>query len=52
MRPNELATWELRLGSVRVYYKVFNEPEPLVLIVAVGLKDRDVVRVGGEVVTL
>jgi mRNA-degrading endonuclease RelE of RelBE toxin-antitoxin system len=25
MRPNELAEWELRLGSFRVFYNVFEE---------------------------
>ena len=52
MRPNPLATWELRVGSLRVYYDVFSVPAPTVLVVAVGIKDRDVLRIGGQVVTI
>jgi len=52
MRPNPLATWELRVGNLRVYYDVLTDPEATVLIVAVGIKVRDAVQIGGEVVTL
>jgi hypothetical protein len=52
MRPNPLATWELRIGKLRAYYDVFTDPEATVLIVAVGVKDRSTLRIGGEVVTL
>ena len=52
MRPNPLATWELRIGKLRAYYDVLTNPEPTVLIVAVGIKDRNTVHIGGEVVTL
>jgi len=52
MRPNPLATWELRIGVLRVYYDVIPEPEPIVLVVAVGLKDRGLIRIAGEVATL
>jgi mRNA-degrading endonuclease RelE of RelBE toxin-antitoxin system len=38
MRPNPLAEWELRLGSLRVYYEVNEDSEPFVLICAVGVK--------------
>jgi len=52
MRSNPLATWELRIGNLRAYYDVLTEPEAAVLIVAVGVKDRSTLRIGGEVVTL
>jgi mRNA-degrading endonuclease RelE of RelBE toxin-antitoxin system len=52
MRPNPLAPWELRIGSLRVYYDVEEEPEPLVSIRAVGIKDRNRVRIGKEVIEL
>lgn len=52
MRPNPLATWELRIGKLRVYYDILTEPEATVLIVAVGIKDRSTLRIGGEVVML
>ena len=52
MRPNPLAPWELRIGKLRVYYDVEEEPEPLVFIRAVGIKDRNRVRIGKEVIEL
>ena len=52
MRPNRLAAWELRIGILRAYYDVFLVPEPIVLVLAVGIKQRNVVRIGGEVVVL
>lgn len=52
MRPNPIAPWELRIGDLRVYYEVKEEPDPLVTILAVGAKERNVVRIGGEVVDL
>jgi mRNA-degrading endonuclease RelE of RelBE toxin-antitoxin system len=52
MRPNPLATWELRVGKLRAYYDVLTEPEATVLIVAVGIKDRSTLRIGGEMVML
>jgi mRNA-degrading endonuclease RelE of RelBE toxin-antitoxin system len=45
MRPNPLAPWELRIGPLRVYYDV-DEVERKVLIRAVGVKDRNRVRIG------
>lgn len=52
MRPNPLAAWELRVGSLRAYYDVLSSSDPVVLIVAVGIKERNVLRIGGEVVVL
>ncbi len=52
MRPNPLAPWELRIGNLRVYYDVENELEPTVFIRAVGIKERNRVRIGKEVVEL
>ena len=52
MRPNLIAPWELRAGRLRVYYEVREEPEPAVLVLAVGVKDRNVVRIGGEEIVL
>lgn len=49
MRPNPVAPWELRVGTFRVYYEVTEEPEPAVFVLAIGIKDRDQVRIGGEV---
>lgn len=52
MRPNPVAPWELRIGNLRVYYDVEEEPEPVVNIRAVGVKLRNRVRIGKEVIEL
>ncbi len=52
MRPNPVAPWELRIGNLRVYYDVEEEPEPVVFIRAVGIKERNRVRIGREVIDL
>lgn len=52
MRANRLAEWELRVGDTRVYYRVADEPSPLVTIVAVGVKTGNEVRISGKVVEL
>ena len=52
MRPNPLAPWELRIGNLRVYYDVEEEPEPVVYVRAVGIKQRNRVRIGKEVIEL
>jgi mRNA-degrading endonuclease RelE of RelBE toxin-antitoxin system len=49
MRANPLAAWELRIGNLRVYYDVEEEPKPVVRVRAVGVKDRNLVRIGSEV---
>jgi mRNA-degrading endonuclease RelE of RelBE toxin-antitoxin system len=52
LRPNDLAAWELRLGRLRVYYNVEEGPEPRVDVLMVGVKDRNIVRIGGEEISL
>jgi mRNA-degrading endonuclease RelE of RelBE toxin-antitoxin system len=52
MRPNPLAPWELRIGDLRVYYDVEEEPEAVVYINAVGIKERNQVRIAGEIYEL
>ncbi len=52
MRPNPLAPWELRVGELRVYYDVEEDPEQRTLILAVGVKVRDRVIIGGEEIQL
>jgi mRNA-degrading endonuclease RelE of RelBE toxin-antitoxin system len=49
LRPNPLATWELRIGDFRVYYDIRkSDDDPTVDVQAIGMKDRNVVTVGGE----
>lgn len=52
MRPNPIAPWELRIGSLRVYYDVEEDVEPTVVKVAIGIKEGNRVRIGGEVIEL
>lgn len=52
MRPNPMAPWELRIGKLRVYYDVQEEPEKIVTILAIGIKERNRVQIGGEEVDL
>lgn len=53
LRPNPLASWELRVGQYRVYYQVaFDGDEAVVTVVAVGVKIRNRVFIGGVEVTL
>ena len=52
MRPNPLAPWELRVGELRVYYDVEEEPDRLVTVLAIGVKDRSRIFIGGEEVEL
>ena len=52
MRPNPIAPWELRIGNLRVYYDVEEEPESVVHVRAVGIKQRNRVRIGREVIEL
>lgn len=52
MRPNPLAPWELRVEECRVYYDMVDEPDAVVTVLAVGLKDRARVIIGGEEIEL
>jgi mRNA-degrading endonuclease RelE of RelBE toxin-antitoxin system len=51
LRPNLLAPWELRIDSLRVYYSV-DESNLLVYIHAIGIKKRNQVWIGKEVIDL
>ena len=52
MRPNPVAPWELRLGRLRVYYDVEEADDPVVVVLAVGIKQRERVRIGREIIQL
>ena len=58
LRPNPLAPWELRVGPLRAFYDV-RPPDPklealadVVYVLAVGKKERNVLRIAGEVVKI
>ena len=46
MVENSFASWELRLGDLRVYYDVTEDPQT-VAVIAVGIKRRNRVFIGG-----
>jgi hypothetical protein len=52
MRPNPVGLWVLRIGELRVYYDVEEDPEPMVYIRAIGVKRRNQVCIANEVVDL
>lgn len=52
MRPNPVAPWEPRIGNLRVYYDVETKPKPMVYVRAVGVKLRNRVRIGKDVIEL
>ena len=52
MRPNPVAPWELRIGELRVYYEVEEEPRPRVIVLAIGVKERSRVRIGRDIVEI
>ncbi len=53
LRPNPLASWELRVGQFRVYYQVESTgDEDTVYVIAVGKKVRNRVIIAGVEVEL
>jgi mRNA-degrading endonuclease RelE of RelBE toxin-antitoxin system len=58
LRPNPLAPWELRVGPLRAFYDVrkpeqeLEPPADVVYVLAVGKKERNVLRIAGEVVKI
>ncbi len=51
LEENPLAPWELRGGAFRVFYDV-NRDEQLIVIVAVGHKRPNILRIGDEEIEL
>ena len=52
MGVNPLAPWELRIGRLHVYYDVQVKLARVVTIRAVGIKERNRVRIGGKEIEL
>ncbi len=48
LEAGPIAPWELRIGHLRVYFDVEEQPTRVVKIRAVGVKDRNRVLIGGE----
>src|SRR3989442_458362 len=51
LEDNKLAPWELRVGDFRVFYDVDRNAQ-VVVIVAVGQKSHNILRIGGEEIQL
>ena len=52
LRPNPLAPWELRVGSLRVFYEVVPSDPGVVQVLAIGQKFRNVLRIGSQEIKL
>ena len=52
LRPNPVAPWELRVGNLRVFYEVAPGEPGVVRILAVGKKERNVLRIASEEIKL
>lgn len=55
MRPSPrlpAGVWELRVGHLRVYYDVKEGDDPVVVVLAIGVKIRDQVRIGRKEIEL
>ena len=48
MRENALAGWELRIGQFRVFYDIENNSVKVVYVVAIGVKQRNQLLIGGK----
>jgi mRNA-degrading endonuclease RelE of RelBE toxin-antitoxin system len=47
-REGFVAPWELRVGNLRLYYETHEIPDRLVVVVAVGVKVRNRLRIAGR----
>lgn len=52
LRPNPVAPWELRVGALRVFYEVAREQSDVVLVLAIGKKARNLLRIAGQEIKL
>lgn len=52
LRPNPLAPWELRLGSLRVFYDSDPLDSDVIRILAVGAKKGNRLHIAGEEIQL
>jgi mRNA-degrading endonuclease RelE of RelBE toxin-antitoxin system len=52
MEENPLGPWALRVGDMRVYYEVEDEPEAVVTVLVVGVKQRNMLRAGDQIFDL
>jgi len=48
LRPSSFAAWELRVRKFRVFYDIENNDAKMVFIIAIGIKDRNRLSIGGR----
>jgi len=48
LQENPLASWELRVGKFRVFYDVNDNNVKIVFIIAIGIKERNRLFIGGK----
>jgi mRNA-degrading endonuclease RelE of RelBE toxin-antitoxin system len=51
LEDNPIAPWELRVGDYRIFYDL-NHDDQAVVVVAVGQKSHNQLRIGGEEIEL
>ena len=51
LEDNPIAPWELRVGDYRIFYDL-NHDDQVVVVVAVGQKSHNRLRIGGEEIEL
>jgi hypothetical protein len=52
LRPNPIAPWELRVGKLRVFFKVTPGGPAVVRILVVGKKEQNILRIAGRKIKL
>ncbi len=51
LEDNELAPWELRVGDFRVFYDIDRDNQ-IVIVLAIGKKTHNILRIGDEEIDL
>jgi len=52
LRPNLIASWELRVGNLRVLYEIDEEETGTVNVTAIGIKNGNRLLIAGEEIDL
>ncbi len=51
LRPNPVATWQLRVDDFRIFYNV-DQDRILVIVIAIGFKEHNRLTIDGKVIKL
>lgn len=52
LRPNPIGPWELRVGDLRIFYDVVDDPRATVQVLAVGRKRGNALYIAGKEIVL